>query len=448
MASIIQTRNLKKYYGRQRGIEEIRLDVQEGEIFGFIGPNGAGKSTLIRVLLGLIKKTSGDARIFGLEVGPSKTDILDRIGYLPSESSLYTDLKVKELVSLSSRVKKTRNKRYIDDLYERLQLDPNRKIEDLSLGNRKKVSIVCALQNKPDLLILDEPTSGLDPLIQHEFWSCIKEHQQQGATIFLSSHVLTEIQQNCNRAAFIRDGLIIPSDQLDNLHNSTMRRVVLLSDAPTEELMSLEKLFLPNVVSNEVDITPPTSPYSAKAALPITDTADTKAVAVANDAVQSKEKTEVFEPQDTLEGMDTTSESEAALTGENLEQGAQDTPDLVDTTVDETLASDSSANDSATSNASVTEAPDQQFKQEKKQDQPLEQMEPTPSTSKILEIHPINGGVQFLFEGNIQDLLVPINQFPIRDLRISEPDLEEIFLTWYGESSSEKKSNRKGGKRQ
>ena len=184
--SAIKTENLTKYYGKARGIENLNLCVEEGEFFGFIGPNGAGKSTTIRTLLGLIQPSSGRAEIFGRAIDTGKkTEILKDIGYLPSESMFYAGMRVKDILKLSADLHKKNCKAEADILCERLQLDVQKKVEELSFGNRKKVGIVCALQHNPRLLILDEPTSGLDPLMQREFFEILQERNQKGATIFL-----------------------------------------------------------------------------------------------------------------------------------------------------------------------------------------------------------------------------------------------------------------------
>ena len=225
--SIIETKKLTKYYGKSRGVTELDLNVEEGEFFGFIGPNGAGKSTTIRTLLGLIYPTSGEAKIFGKDIIRDKKEILADIGYMPSEATFYNGMKVKEIISLSAKMRKKDCSAESDRLCERLALDKEKRVEELSLGNRKKVSIVCALQHKPRLCILDEPTSGLDPLMQKEFFDILKERHSDGATIFLSSHVLSEIQKNCSRAAIIKDGRIIALDSVENLSKTSAKRVVL-----------------------------------------------------------------------------------------------------------------------------------------------------------------------------------------------------------------------------
>lgn len=222
----IKTTNLTKYYGKTRGIVDLNLTISKGEFFGFIGPNGAGKSTTIRTLLGLIAPTEGSAQILGMNTVKDKKSILQKVGYIPSEAVFYSGMKVSDVVKLSADLRKKDCRTETNMLCERLQLDVNRKVEELSFGNRKKVAIVCALQHMPELLILDEPTGGLDPLMQKEFFDILKERNQQGTTIFLSSHVLSEIQHNCSRAAMIRDGRIIACDSVEALSKTNAKRIL------------------------------------------------------------------------------------------------------------------------------------------------------------------------------------------------------------------------------
>lgn len=222
---IIKTTKLTKYYGKARGIIDLDLTVTQGEFFGFIGPNGAGKSTTIRTLLGLIAPTRGRAMIFGKDVTKEKESILQDIGYLPSEALFYSGMKVKDVLKLSADLRKKDCTAESKLLCERMQLDTARKIDDLSFGNRKKVAIVCALQHRPKLLVLDEPTGGLDPLMQKEFFDILRERNKEGATLLLSSHVLSEIQHNCTRAAIIRDGRIIACNSVDVLSQTSAKRV-------------------------------------------------------------------------------------------------------------------------------------------------------------------------------------------------------------------------------
>ena len=233
----ICTEKLTKYYGKTRGIENLDLAVEQGEFFGFIGPNGAGKSTTIRTLLGLITANSGKARVLGLDpAGKERKEILRRVGYLPSDTALYAGLTVRDMLKLSAGLRGKDCTMQAEELCGRLQLDTGRKVEDLSFGNRKKVGIVCALQHQPELLILDEPTGGLDPLMQHEFFSILQERNREGVTVFLSSHVLSEIQRYCTRAAVIREGSIVACDSVDMLAKNSAKRVTLRGGVKREAL--------------------------------------------------------------------------------------------------------------------------------------------------------------------------------------------------------------------
>ena len=238
----IETKQLTKFYGSARGIEKLDLTVEQGDFFGFIGPNGAGKSTTIRTLLGLISPTGGQAQVLGLDIRKDKPRILSRVGYLPSEITFYAGMKVSEVLSLSARLRKRDCEREAEALCRRLQLDVSRRVEDLSLGNRKKVGIVCALQHDPELLILDEATSGLDPLMQRAFFQILRERNQAGVTVFLSSHVLSEIQRNCTRAAIIRQGRLIACDSVEGLAQAGARRVTVHGQADVSGLSGVRDL--------------------------------------------------------------------------------------------------------------------------------------------------------------------------------------------------------------
>lgn len=224
---MIEVKNLTKTYGNHDALCGVSFKIANGKIYGLLGPNGAGKSTTIRTLLGLIRPTSGQVRIFGKDIIRNKTEILSDIGYMPSEATFYNGMKVKEIISLSANLRRKDCRAEADRLCERLALDREKRVEELSLGNRKKVSIVCALQHDPRLCILDEPTSGLDPLMQKEFFDILKERHSGGATIFLSSHVLSEIQKHCSRAAIIKEGRLIALDSVENLSKTNAKRVVL-----------------------------------------------------------------------------------------------------------------------------------------------------------------------------------------------------------------------------
>ena len=223
-AAII-TQSLTKYYGKARGVIEIDLCVNKGDLFGFIGPNGAGKSTLIRTLLGLVSPTSGQAFVGGFDCVKEKKSLLEHVGYMPSEVHFYHGMKVKDALTFSANLRKKDCSKTAKLLCDRLHLDASRKVDDLSLGNRKKLSIVCAMQHKPSIYILDEPTSGLDPLIQKEFFELLEECHREGATIMLSSHVLSEVQRYCKHAAIIREGKIIAKGSVEELSSGSSRRV-------------------------------------------------------------------------------------------------------------------------------------------------------------------------------------------------------------------------------
>lgn len=221
----IRIENLTKYYGKIRGIEDVSFQVERGEFFGFIGPNAAGKSTTIRSLLGLIRPTSGRAWVLEKEIAQDREEILRQVGYLPAENTFYPNMRVQDLLQFSANLRKQDCSQRAAELSERLQLDTSRKVDELSSGNRKKAAIVAALQHDPELLILDEPTSSLDPLMQNEFFKILKERHTQGATIFLSTHILSEVQTHCRTAAIIRDGKIVAWDKVSNLVQAATKRI-------------------------------------------------------------------------------------------------------------------------------------------------------------------------------------------------------------------------------
>lgn len=242
--------NLTKYYGKSRGINQISLTVEEGEFFGFIGPNGAGKSTTIRTLLGLISPTNGKATVLGYDIMKDKEKLLAQVGYLPSEAVFYPGMRVRDVLKLSADLRKRSCKETAYKLCERLQLDTSRKVAELSFGNRKKIAIVCALQHEPGLLILDEPTSGLDPLMQKAFFEILRERNEAGTTVFLSSHILSEIQRNCTRAAIIREGRIIACDSVEALAKTNAKRISVHGDAEVGALAGVRDLQISDGISN------------------------------------------------------------------------------------------------------------------------------------------------------------------------------------------------------
>ena len=225
MQNTIETKGLTKFYGKARGIIDLNLEINQGEIFGFIGPNGAGKSTAIRTLLGFIHPTTGQARIFGRDCFKESALIKREIGYLPAEVSYYDDMRVRDLLSYSASFYHKDCRERSEELCSLFELEPYRKIESLSFGNRKKVAIIQALQHQPQLLILDEPTGGLDPLMQNRFFEVLRAANQQGATIFLSSHVLSEVQKFCHRVAIIKEGRIIRVDRVETLRAAKFRKI-------------------------------------------------------------------------------------------------------------------------------------------------------------------------------------------------------------------------------
>lgn len=218
---------LTKHYGKHRGINNLSFSVNQGEFFGFIGPNGAGKSTTIRTLMGLIRPTGGSASIFDLDCHSKASVIARDVGYLPSENSYYENMKVRELLQYTADLYGMDCKTKMKELADRLNLDLSRKTADLSLGNKKKVGIVSAIMTSPKLIIMDEPTSGLDPLIQQAFYDILKEENSRGATVFFSSHVLSEVQKLCDRVAILKEGQLIGIQSIKELRESGYKKVSL-----------------------------------------------------------------------------------------------------------------------------------------------------------------------------------------------------------------------------
>ncbi|MCA1058913.1 ABC transporter ATP-binding protein [Rossellomorea aquimaris] len=222
--NVIEIHSLTKTYGKSRGITDISFHVEEGEIFGFIGPNGAGKSTTIRTLLSLIRPTSGSATIFGKDCIESAPEIAKEVGYLPSEVFYYDNMKVKDLLKYSASFYKKDCTKRIKELAEILNLDLSKKIDDLSLGNKKKVGIIQGLLHEPKLIILDEPTSGLDPLMQQKFFELLQAENEKGATILFSSHILSEVQRLCDRVAIIKEGKIVQVEKISTLKENNHKK--------------------------------------------------------------------------------------------------------------------------------------------------------------------------------------------------------------------------------
>ena len=215
MTNIVEIENLTKSYGKNRGVIDVSLEIKEGDIFGFLGPNGAGKSTTIRSMLGLLKINSGNIKIMGLDSVKDHEEILKNVGYMPSEAWFYDSMKVKDVIKYAADVRGIDCSLEAEKLCERLKVDRNKKIKQLSYGNRKKVSIVCAMQHRPKLFIFDEPTGGLDPLMQKTFFDLVNEYVNDGATCLLSTHVLTEVNKYCRHAAIMREGRLTMLDSVD-----------------------------------------------------------------------------------------------------------------------------------------------------------------------------------------------------------------------------------------
>lgn len=234
MGNIIEINNLTKHYGKHRGVEDVSFSVQEGDIFAFLGPNGAGKSTTIRAMLGMIGYEQGSIRILGKDAVQEKKAVLQEVGYMPSEAMFYPGMRVKEVICLAADMRGMDCREEAARLCEALQVDTEKRIRELSLGNRKKVSIVCALQHQPKLLILDEPTSGLDPLMQEVFFKLLQEANSRGSTCFLSSHVLSEVKKYCHNAAIIKNGRVLKVDSVENLSHSGLRLVKVWKDGREE----------------------------------------------------------------------------------------------------------------------------------------------------------------------------------------------------------------------
>lgn len=245
---VLEIKNLTKYYGKVRGVENLSLQLEQGEVFGFIGPNGAGKSTTIRSIMNLINKTSGKVFIDGKEFNRNDVETKEKIGYLPSEINLYDDLTVKQMLDYhQSFYKKDISKRR-KELVEKLQLDEKKKIEDLSLGNLKKLGIILALMHEPKILILDEPTSGLDPIMQNIFYELLEEEKKKGTTILYSTHILSEVSKICDRVGIIKEGKLVKVENIDELSEKSLTFVTILSK---EVQQIIEELKLNIMLQNE-----------------------------------------------------------------------------------------------------------------------------------------------------------------------------------------------------
>jgi ABC-2 type transport system ATP-binding protein len=227
MTAVIQTEQLTKSYGEHRGIVDVDLEVPEGQVFGFLGPNGAGKTTTIRTVLDLIRPTRGRARVFGIESSVDAVAIHRRVGYIPGEFTLYDRLTAGQTIDYFANLRGGVDRAYQQSLIERLEIDPKRRYKELSKGNKQKIGLVIALQHRPELLILDEPTSGLDPLVQQSFFELVREARSEGRTVFLSSHILSEVERTADRVAIIREGRLVKVDSVEGLRDLAHHQVEL-----------------------------------------------------------------------------------------------------------------------------------------------------------------------------------------------------------------------------
>ncbi len=248
---ILELKHLKKYYGNTRGVEDVSLKINKGEIYGFIGPNGAGKSTTIRTIMGLINKTSGEIYINGKKIDNDDIDVKKIIGYLPSEINLYDDMTVKETFDYHQTFYGKDYSKRRKELVKLLKIDENKRTEDLSLGNLKKVGIVLSLMHEPEILILDEPTSGLDPIMQNVFHDLLLKEKEKGTTILYSSHVLKEVSSICDKVGFIKDGIIIKEDLIENIKKDNYTYLT-ISSKDIEKIKKEFNLKIVNENNNEI----------------------------------------------------------------------------------------------------------------------------------------------------------------------------------------------------
>ncbi|HVL54499.1 MAG TPA: ABC transporter ATP-binding protein [Vitreimonas sp.] len=235
MPPIIRTEQLTKTYGAHRGVLDVDLEVQQGEVFGFLGPNGAGKTTTMRILLDLIRPTRGRAEVFGIGTTVDPVAIHARVGYLPGEFDLYDRLSGADTIDYFANLRGGVDRRYVAELVERLDLDLSRRFREYSKGNKQKVGLILALQHRPELLILDEPTSGLDPLMQQTVFELIREARSDGRTVFLSSHIIGEVDRTCDRVAIIREGQLVQVDRIEAVRRLAFTHLELEFEGPVPE---------------------------------------------------------------------------------------------------------------------------------------------------------------------------------------------------------------------
>ncbi|MCL2081999.1 MAG: ABC transporter ATP-binding protein [Oscillospiraceae bacterium] len=239
MNSIVAVSNMTKKYGDFTALRNVSLDISPGEVYGFIGPNGAGKTTLIRVLLGIIKATKGNASIFGKDVWRDAVDIHRNVAYVPGDVNLWPNLTGGEVIDLFVRLRKSKNESRKNELIKRFELDPRKKCRTYSKGNRQKVALVAAFSSDADLYILDEPTSGLDPLMEKIFQACVQEVKNSGKSVFLSSHILQEVERLCDKVSIIRDGQIIETGTMQDLRHLTRTSIITETQQPVEGLENI-----------------------------------------------------------------------------------------------------------------------------------------------------------------------------------------------------------------
>lgn len=236
--SILKIENLTKYYGKVLGVKNLSLELEQGEVFGFIGPNGAGKSTTLRSIMNLINKTEGKVYVDGQEFTKNSIELKKHIGYLPSEIHLYDDLTVGKMLDYHESYYRIDSKERRNELVKRLNLNESKKIEDLSLGNLKKLGIILALIHNPKILILDEPTSGLDPIMQQEFFEILKEEKVKGTTILYSTHILNEVSKICDRIGIIKEGTLIKVEKIEDIKNSVSKKVIKITSNEIDEIIN------------------------------------------------------------------------------------------------------------------------------------------------------------------------------------------------------------------
>lgn len=242
--AVIEVKNLTKRYGKSRGIEDVNIEVKEGEIFGFIGPNGSGKSTFIRTLLNFLYPTSGSGNVLGFDIERESHKLKEKVGYVPSEVKYYEETKVADLIEYAKSFYSEVDECYIDMIVQELKVDLDKKIGELSYGNKKKVAIVQALMGSPKLLILDEPTNGLDPLIQKKLFEVLRKEKEKGNTVFLSSHNLAEVESLCDRVAIIKQGRIVDTVDLGVLKEQFGLVVEVSGDLTKEDVLKISKEML------------------------------------------------------------------------------------------------------------------------------------------------------------------------------------------------------------